>query len=66
MASAAHKSCFLGAVKTVLAGMLGVRGKAVHESESASLSPRHLILAAVVVAVLFVLTLVAIVRFVVG
>jgi hypothetical protein len=56
----------LDTLKTVLAGMLGVRGKADHESESASLNPLHVIIAGVVVAVLFVLTLVAIARFVVG
>ena len=53
-------------LKTVLAGMLGVRAKADHERESASLNPLHVIIAGVVVAVLFVLTLVAIARFVVG
>jgi hypothetical protein len=53
-------------LKTVLAGMLGVRGKADHERESASLNPLHVIIAGVVVAVLFVLTLVAIARFVAG
>lgn len=56
----------LDTLKTVLAGMLGVRGKADHESASASLNPLHVIIAGVVVAVLFVLTLVAIARFVVG
>lgn len=54
------------ALKTVLAGMLGVRGRADHESESASLNPLHVIIAGVVVVGLFVLTLVAIARFVVG
>ena len=54
------------ALKTVLAGMLGVRAKADHERESASLKPLHVIIAAVVVVVLFVLTLLAIARFVVG
>jgi hypothetical protein len=54
------------AIKTVLAGMLGVRARADHERESASLNPLHVIIAGVVVVVLFVLTLVAIARFVVG
>jgi hypothetical protein len=54
------------AIKTVLAGMLGVRAKADHERESASLNPLHVIIAGVVVVVLFVLTLVAVARFVVG
>ena len=53
-------------LKTVLAGMLGVRARADHERESASLKPLHVIIAAVVVVVLFVLTLLAIARFVVG
>ena len=54
------------ALKTVLAGILGVRAKADHERESASLNPLHVIIAAVVVVVLFVSTLVAIARFVAG
>jgi hypothetical protein len=53
-------------LKTVLAGMLGVRRKAGHLRASESLNPVHVIITAVVVAVLFVATLVAIVRFVVG
>ena len=57
---------FVGTLKTVLAGLLGVRARADHERESASLNPLHVIIAAVVVVVLFVLTLVAIARFVVG
>ena len=57
---------FVATLKTVLAGMLGVRAKADHERESASLNPLHVIIAGVVVAVLFVLTLVAIASFVVG
>jgi hypothetical protein len=56
----------LNALKTVLAGMLGVRSKADHERESAFLNPLHVIIAGVVVVGLFVLTLVAIARFVVG
>ena len=51
-------------LKTVLAGMLGVRRKSDHES--ASLNPVQVIVAGVVLAVLFVFTLIAIVRHVVG
>jgi len=54
------------ALKTVLAGMLGVRARADHERESASLNPLYVVIVGVVVVVLFVLTLVAIARFVVG
>ena len=53
-------------LKTVLAGMLGVRRKADHVRASESVNPVHVIITGVVVAVLFVATLVAIVRFVVG
>ncbi len=51
-------------LKTVLAGMLGVRRKSDHES--ASLNPVHVIIAGVVMAALFVFTLISIVRLVVG
>jgi hypothetical protein len=54
------------ALKTVLAGMLGVRRKAGHVRASESLNPVRLIITAVIVAVLFVATLVAIARFAVG
>ena len=51
-------------IKTVFFGFLGVRRKTDHES--ASLNPVHVIIAGLVAAVLFILTLVTIVRFVVG
>jgi len=54
------------ALKTVLAGMLGVRREAGHVRASESLGPVRLIITAVIVAVLFVVTLVAIARFAVG
>jgi hypothetical protein len=54
------------ALKTVLAGMLGVRRKVGHVRASESLNPVRLIITAVIVAVLFVATLVAIARFAVG
>lgn len=53
-------------LKTVLAGLLGVRAKADHERESASLNPLQVIIAGVAAVALFVLMLVTIVRFVVG
>ncbi|MBI3371576.1 MAG: DUF2970 domain-containing protein [Betaproteobacteria bacterium] len=56
----------LDTLKTVLSGMLGVRRKADHVRASESLNPVHVIITGVVVAVLFVSTLVAIVRFVLG
>ena len=49
-------------IKTVLFGFLGVRRKADHEE--AELNPLHVILAGVTLAVLFILTLVSIVKIV--
>ena len=54
------------ALKTVLAGILGVRAKADHERESASLNPLHLVAAAVIFVVLFIFTLLTIVKIVLG
>lgn len=53
-------------LKTVLAGMLGVRRKAGHVRASESVNPVHLIITAVIVVVLFVVTLIAIARLAVG
>jgi hypothetical protein len=50
------------AIKTVLFGFLGVRRKADHEQ--AELKPLHVILAGITLAVLFILTLVSIVKIV--
>jgi len=49
-------------IKTVLYGFVGVRRKDDHEK--AALNPLHVILAGIVLAVIFVLTLVTIVRIV--
>ena len=58
----AQKASFLDTVKTVLAGAIGIRRKADHES--APLNPVHLVIAAVIFAVLFIVTLLTIVRIV--
>jgi hypothetical protein len=52
------------AVKTVLSGLVGIRRKADHESER--LNPVHVIVAGVTLVVLFVFTLLTIVRIVTG
>jgi len=57
-----HKPSFLDTVKTVLAGALGVRRKADHER--APLNPVHLAIAAVIFVVLFIFTLLTIVKIV--
>ena len=58
----AQKASFLDTVKTVLAGAIGIRRKSDHER--APLNPVHLVVAAVIFAVLFILTLLTIVRIV--
>jgi hypothetical protein len=60
----AGKVSFLGTVKTVLAGAIGIRRRADHES--APLKPAHLIIAAVIFVLLFIFTLLTIVRIVLG
>ena len=62
MEAAAHKPSFLDTVRTVFAGALGVRRKADHER--APLNPVHLAVAAVIFVVLFIFTLLTIVKIV--
>jgi hypothetical protein len=62
MAAALQKSSFFDTLKTVLAGAIGVRRKADHER--APLNPVHLIIAGVMFAVLFIFTLLTIIRIV--
>ena len=52
----------IDAVKTVLAGAIGIRRRG--DAEGAKLNPVHVIIAAVVAVALFILTLVTIVRIV--
>ena len=62
MDSVVHRATFLDTVKTVLAGAIGVRRKSDHER--APLNPVHLVIAAVIFAVLFIFTLLTIVKIV--
>ena len=62
MDSVVHRATFLDTVKTVLAGAVGIRRKSDHER--APLNPVHLVIAGVMFAVLFVFTLLAIVKIV--
>ena len=57
-----RRASFLDTVKTVLAGAIGIRRKSDHER--APLNPVHLVIAGVLFAVLFVFTLLAIVKIV--
>ena len=56
------RASFLDTVKTVLWGMAGIRRKADHER--APLNPLHLVIAAVIFVVLFIFTLLTVVRIV--
>ncbi len=51
-------------VKTVLFGFIGIRRKGDHEQ--ARLNPVHIVIAALVLAAIFIFTLITIVRIVVG
>jgi hypothetical protein len=55
----------LQTAKAVGASFFGVRGGRAHENDMARLNPVHVILMGVLMAVIFVLTLLAIVRWVV-
>ena len=55
-----RRTSFFDTMKTVFSGLIGIRRKADHER--APLNPVHLIIAALVMALLFIFTLLAIVR----
>jgi len=54
------------AVKTVLSAFLGIRRRADHDRETVQIKPVHLALTAVALVVVFIFTLLTVVRFVVG
>ena len=62
MEGVVHKASFLDTVKTVLAGAIGIRRK--EEHERAAVKPLHLVVAAVIFVVLFIFTLLTIVKIV--
>ncbi len=64
--SEAMRPGLLDVVKTVLFGALGVRRKTDHERQTQPVNPVYLIVAGVVFAAFFVLTLIVIVRIVVS
>jgi len=59
-----QKTSFLDAVKTVLSGAIGIRRKSAHER--AKVNPVHVVVAAILAVAVFIGTLVAIVRIVLG
>jgi hypothetical protein len=62
MEAAVRKPSFLDTVRTVLAGAIGIRRRSDHER--APLNPVHVALAAVLFVVVFIFTLLAVVRIV--
>jgi len=60
------QASFLDVLKTIAYGALGVRRGTDHERETTRIKPLHIIVAGVVAAALFILTLITIVRFVVA
>lgn len=61
-----RKGSVLGTVKAVLWGFLGVRRNADYQNDVARLNPVHLIVVGIVMALVFVLSLILIVNWVVG
>lgn len=56
----------IDAIKTVAAAFFGVRRHTSHERDTASIRPVHVVASAVLLVLLFIGTLLTIVRFVVG
>jgi hypothetical protein len=66
MDCAMKQASFLDVLKTIAFGALGVRRRADHEQETARIKPLHIIIAGIIAAALFILTLITIVRMVVA
>jgi len=64
MAGAIRKASLLDTAKTVLAGAVGIRRKADHER--AQVNPAHLVAVAIIFVALFIVTLLTIVKIVLG
>lgn len=60
------KASFFQSIKAVAWSFFGVRRRKDHEADVSNLNPVHVVIAGVGMAVIFVLTLVTIVRLVVG
>ncbi len=61
-----RKGSVLGTVKAVLWGFLGVRRNADYQDDIAKLNPVHLVVVGLIMAVVFVFSLILIVRWVVS
>lgn len=61
-----RKGSLIGTVKAVLWGFLGVRRNADYQDDIAKLNPVHLVLVGLLMAVLFVISLIFLVKWVVS
>jgi hypothetical protein len=61
-----RKASFLATIRAVLWSFLGIRKKSGYEQDAEQLNPVHVIIAGVLAAVVFIVTLVIIVKSVVG
>ncbi|MGZ3157489.1 MAG: DUF2970 domain-containing protein [Burkholderiaceae bacterium] len=61
-----RKVSFVATMKAVLWSFLGIRKKSAYEQDAAQLNPVHVIIAGVIGALIFIATLVIIVKSVVG
>ena len=57
-----RKASFADTIKAVAASFFGVRGRSSHERDIARLNPLHVIIAGLLMAALFILTLVFVVK----
>ena len=63
---AARKGSFLGTVKAVAWSFIGIRKGAGYEKDVAQLNPVHVIIAGIIAAAIFVVSLVLLVQWVIG
>lgn len=61
-----RKASFLATIKAVLWSFLGIRKKSDYEQDAAQLNPLHVIIAGVIGALIFITTLIIIVKSVVA
>jgi hypothetical protein len=61
-----RKATPLQVIRAVLWSFLGIRRRAEHEADVGRLKPSHVIIAGIVLAAIFVVTLITVVRFVIG
>jgi hypothetical protein len=64
--SGTPRAGFFATLRAVAWSFFGVRARKAHEADMVSLNPVHVVIVGIVLAVLFVLTLIGVVRLVVG